>query len=161
VDWAQLLPGQPQPWQFVLDQTGAGDDWQQQTGLELTAHLTDGQVDRMIATREFDRTGAYRRSLTSVASVFASTAAASGDAMTADGTPLPAPRLGDAAAAFKSTEGIGGNEAPEVTYVVDVRRGNLVQSTREIGVSWSLDSPDEAIALATTADTQAAGVLGR
>jgi len=159
VDWSQLMPDQPQPWQFVLDQTGVGGDWDQQTGLELTGHLTSGgQVDRVSAAREFDRTGAYKRSLTSVASVYASAAAARGEAMTADGSALAAPSLGDAAAVFKSTEG-NGPDAPEVTFVVDVRRGNLVQSTRETGVSWSLDSPDETIGLATTADVQAAGLL--
>jgi hypothetical protein len=162
VDWSQLLPDQPRPWQFVLDQSGVGDDWQPRAGLELAAHVMNGQVDRVTATREFERTAPYRRSVTSEASVYASAAAARDVLMTPDGsTALPAPSLGDAAAAFKSSAGSDGNDAPQVTYVVDVRRGNLVQSTRETGVAWSLDSSDEAMGMATTADARAAGVLAQ
>jgi len=162
VDWSQLLPDQPKPWQFVLDQSGVGDDWQPQSGLELTAQIMNGQVDRVTATREFDRMAPYRRSVTSAASVYASAAAARDALMVPDGsTAVPSPTLGDAAAAFKQPEASDGNDAPEVTYVVEVRRGNVVQSTRETGVAYSLDSADEAIGLATTAAARAAGVLAQ
>src|SRR5262249_24576478 len=38
LDWNQLLAGQPTPWQFVLDATSVGGDWDPQTGLQLSSN---------------------------------------------------------------------------------------------------------------------------
>lgn len=75
--------------------------------------------------------------------------------MTSPGEQIDAPALGEAAVAFRQSEA-GGEEAPSVTYSVDVRRGSMVMSTQETGVAWSLDSPDEVFALAAALDAQAA-----
>jgi hypothetical protein len=78
-----------------------------------------------------------------------------------EGTPIDAPALGDAAAAFRAAEGSADHEAPTVTYTLDVRHANLVLSTVETGVAWSLDSPDELLGLATAADSHASQLLNQ
>jgi hypothetical protein len=161
VDWSQLLPGQPLPWQFVLDDSLVGSDWQAETGLELSSREEPGgQVDSVSAAREFSRTGAFRRTLRSTVSVFGSADAASAVDMTEAGSAIDAPALGDAAAAFRLDEP-GGREAPTFTYTVDVRRGSLIFSTEETGVAWSLDSPDELFVLASAVDAHAAQLLNQ
>ena len=159
LDWTQLLPGQPSVWALVLDAGLTGSDWQQQTGLELSSIEEGGQVASVTAAREFARTGAFRRTLRSSATQFAVLDAASTTGMESEGTPIAdAPALGDATAAFRAATP-GGREAPTVTYTIDVRRASLVLTTEETGVAWSLDSPDEAFALATAVDAQAAQLL--
>jgi hypothetical protein len=160
-DWSQLLPGQPPVWPLVMDAGLAGDDWQQQTGLELKSTEAGGQVASVSATREFARTGAFQRTLRSSATRFASVEAASSDGMMGEGTPIDAPALGDAAAAFRAADGSADHEAPTVTYTLDVRHANLVLSTVETGVAWSLDSPDELLGLATAADSHASQLLNQ
>jgi hypothetical protein len=157
-DWTQLMAGQPNVWSLVLDAGLAGDDWQQQTGLELTSTYQAGQVASVSATREFDRTGAVSRTLRSSASVFPSPDAASASGMAGDGTSIDAPALGDEASAFRAARP-GGREAPTVTYTINVRHGSVVLTTEETGVAYSLDSPDEAFALATAADAHATQFL--
>ncbi|MBV8714274.1 MAG: hypothetical protein JOZ65_04325 [Chloroflexi bacterium] len=159
-DWTQALPNQPQPWMFVLDAGLVGSDWQQQTGLELSAREQDGQAASVIAAREFNRTGAFRRTLDSSATVFASDDAAT-QAMTGPGTAIDAPALGDDATAFRAAEGGVGHETPSVSYTVNVRRGDLVMTTQETGVAWSLDSPGEAFALASAIDARASQLLSQ
>jgi hypothetical protein len=117
-------------------------------------------VQSVSAAREFSRGGGYRRTLRSVATVYDSTADASAQGMTAPGSPIDAPTLGDQATAFKATEA-GDGDAPEVTYTVNVRHGPVVITTQETGVADSLDSPTEALALAQSADTRAVSLLAQ
>jgi hypothetical protein len=159
-DWTQASPGQIQAWPLVLDQASVGGDWDLQTGLQLTASDTGGNVQSVSAAREFSRGGGYRRTLRSVATVYDSTADASAQGMTAPGSPIDAPTLGDQATAFKATEA-GDGDAPEVTYTVNVRHGPVVITTQETGVADSLDSPTEALALAQSADTRAVSLLAQ
>jgi hypothetical protein len=155
-DWTQALPGQPGAARFVLDPATVGADWEPQTGLVLSAHLAAGQIDRVSATREFTRTGVYVRSLDSSSTVYAS---ASDADLSGDGTPLDLPTIGDASAAFRSVDASDANESPTVTYTFKVRRANVVMTTEESGVPYSLTTPDETAGLARLADTQAANVL--
>ena len=157
VDWRQLLPDQPAAWNFLLDAGQVGSDWLPRSGLELRSSGDEGQLDEVSASRSFARSGAFRRTLTSTATVYRSFDAASAG-MTSAGEQIDAPALGEAAAAFRHTEA-GGEDAPTVTYSVDVRRGSVVMSTQEIGVAWSLDSPDEVFALAAALDTRSAEQL--
>jgi hypothetical protein len=157
-DWSQVLPGQPAAWPLLLDQAGAGDNWDQQTGLDLSSQELHGSATSVRAVREFSHTGPYRRTLTSAATVFDSAADATAQGMTAPGKAIDAPALGDEATAFKAMEGAD-NDATEVTYTVNVRHGPVVITTQETGVVDSLDSPDETFALATTADARATSAL--
>jgi hypothetical protein len=158
-DWGEVFPTQPQVWTFVLDAGLVGSDWQQQTGLELKSDVDGGQTT-LTATREFSRTGAFRRTLDSTASVFASADAAA-QAMSGPGDAIDAPALGDASAAFKAAEGGTGHDTPMVTYTVYVRRGTMLMTTQETGVSYSLDSPGEAFALAGATDAHATQLLNQ
>lgn len=154
VDWAHTLPDQPAPWNFVMDAGMVASDWLPRSGLELRSSSTAGDVDEVSASRSFGRSGAFRRTLTSTATAHRSLDAALA-AMTSPGEQIDAPALGEAAVAFRQSEA-GGQEAPSVTYSVDVRRGSMVMSTQETGVAWSLDSPGEVFALAAALDAQAA-----
>jgi len=159
-DWSQAVPGQPVPWPLVLDQASVGGDWDLESGLQLTASSAGGKVQSVSAAREFSRSGAYRRTLDSTATVYDSVADASALGMTTPGTAIDAPALGDQATAFKATES-GDGDAPEVSYTVNVRHGPVVITTHETGVADSLDSPDETFTLATTADTRASSLLAQ
>src|SRR5581483_8437193 len=103
--------------------------------------------------------GAYRRALTSIGQVYAS----ADDADIGDSaTPIEVPGasgLGDASAAYRSLDASEANESPMVTYTFKVRRGNVVMTTEESGVAWSLTSPDESLALARLPDSHAASIL--
>jgi hypothetical protein len=160
LDWSQVLPGQPVPWPLLLDQATVGDDWDQQTGLEMSSQELHGSATSVRAAREFSRSGAYRRTLDSTATVYDSVADASALGMTPPGTAIDAPALGDQATAFKATDS-GDGDAPEVTYTVNVRHGPVVITTQETGVADSLDSPDETFTLATTADARASSLLAQ
>jgi hypothetical protein len=159
-DWSQALPGHTVPWPLVLDQASVGGDWDLGTGLQLSASSVGGNVQSVSAAREFSRSGAYKRTLQSIATVYNSSADAIALGMTAPGKPIDAPALGDQAAAFKATES-GDGDAPEITYTIAVRHGPVVITTQETGVAYSLDSPDETVALATTADTRASSLLAQ
>lgn len=159
LDWSQVLSGGPLPSPLVLDQSTVGDDWDQQTGLQMTSQELGGAPTSVRASREFSRTGAYRRTLSSTATVYESTADASNLGMTSPGKAIDAPALGDQATAFRATDGGDAGEAPEVTYTVNVRHGPVVITTRETGVAYSLDSPDEVVGLATAADSRATPLL--
>jgi len=154
MDWTQLMPDEPAPWKFVMDAGMVGSDWLPKSGLELRSVGAAGQIDQVSASRSFARSGAFRRTLTSTATVYRSLEAAA-PRMTGRGEQIDAPALGEAAAAFRETE-IGDHDAPSVTYRVDVRRGSVVMSTEETGVAYSLDSPDEVFALAAALDANAA-----
>jgi len=159
LDWSQVLPGQPQPSLLVLDQPTVGDEWDQQTGLQLTSREPGGTARSVSASREFSRTGAYRRTLSSTATVYDSTTDASNLGMTSSGKPIDAPALGDQATAFRATEASDAGDAAEVTYTVNVRHGPVVITTQETGVADSLDSPDEVVGFATAADSRATPLL--
>jgi hypothetical protein len=79
--------------------------------------------------------------------------------MNGPGQAIPGPQLGDQTAAFKLSEPAS-TEAPVVVYTFLVRHGALVTETQEQGIAWTLDSAQETQALAKTADTLAAAVLG-
>lgn len=158
-DWTQALPQQPRPWPLLLDQPSVGSDWAQTTGLELTSNELGGQVQTITAARLFERVGPeYQRTLTSVATAYASPAAAAAQGMSGPGSSIDAPALGDQATAFQLNQP-GGHDAPTVIYTIDARHGAVVLTTQEIGVTWSLDSPDEVTAFAQQADARATGVL--
>jgi hypothetical protein len=157
VDWSQLMGDEPAPWNFVMDAGMVGSDWLPRSGLELRSSSDGGSIDSVSASRAFARSGPFRRTLTSTATVYRSPDAASAR-MSSPGAQIDAPQLGEAAAAFRASEA-GGEDAPSVTYSVDVRRGSVVMSTRETGVAWSLDSPDELFALATTLDARSAQLI--
>jgi hypothetical protein len=152
-DWTQVMPDQPGPWRLILDSVAVGGDWQPQSGLELVAHDLGGQVQSVSASRDFTHTGVVRRTLTSAATVFNSATNAMAQ-MTGPGDAITAPALGDQSAEFKETDSNEANEAPTVTYTIDVRHGAIVSTTQETGVLYSLQSPAETEALATTADAR-------
>ncbi len=158
-DWSSPFSDQAPAWSLLLDSASVAEDWQQQTGLELTTDELGGQVQSVAAAREFTRTGAYRRTLVSAATVYASNDAASTQGLQGEGTAIPAPSLGDEATAFRVNEGGDGHDSPTVTYTINARRGRVVITTQETGVVWSLDSPDEAVGLARLADAHAAEVI--
>jgi hypothetical protein len=93
-----------------------------------------------------------------MATVFASADAAGAQGMHAEGTKIDAPQLGDASAAFRQVDS-GDGDAPTVTYTLNVRRGSMVMSTQETGVTYSFDSPDEVFGMATALDGRAAQLL--
>jgi len=159
LDWGQELAGQPLASSLILDQPAVGDDWDQQTGLQMTAQELGGSPTSVSAAREFSRTGAYRRTLNSTVTVFDSSADASSLGMRAPGKAIDAPAMGDQSTAFKATEADDPTDAPQVTYTINVRHGPVVISTQETGVAYSLDTPDEAIGFATTADAHAKSLL--
>jgi hypothetical protein len=159
LDWSQVLAGQPLASTLVLDQPTVGDDWDQQTGLQMTSQELGGTPSAVSAAREFSRTGAYRRTLSSTATVYDSAADASTLGMTAPGKAIDMPALGDQATGFKALDSGDAGDAPEVTYTINVRRGPVVVTTQETGVAYSLDSPEEALGFATAADGHAAALL--
>lgn len=57
--------------------------------------------------------------------------------MSAAGSVLPAPALGDEARALKQVFPAT-DEAAEVVYTILVRHGSVVTETREQGIAWSL-----------------------
>jgi hypothetical protein len=141
-----------------LDGPHTGDTWQQQNGLDLTAHELGGQVQSVSASRIFSHTGLLRRTLVSTVTTYPSSDQASADGMNGPGETITPPQLGDQAAAFEFSEPAS-NEAPVVVYTMLVRHGQIVTETQEQGIAWTLDSASETQALATTADTVAAAVL--
>ena len=159
LDWSQVRPDQPLPWQFVLDTPSMGDDWDPQTGLQLSTQELGGTVQSMSATRTYSRAGAYRRMLSSSATAYPSPDAATTLGMSGPGDEISAPGLGDQTTAFKATIAGGVRDAPQVTYTVNIRRGTLVLTTQETGVAYSLDAPDETVGFATMADARAAELL--
>jgi hypothetical protein len=152
-NWAALMPDSPSPWSLVLTQSDVGDAWQPQTGLDLSSHEMDSQVQSVSATRTFAHDAPLSRTLTSLVTVYPSADQATTSGVDSAGTSIAAPHLGDQSAGFVQHDA-GDGDAPRVTYTFVVRHGAVVTRTVEEGVAWSLVSPDEARQFATRADAR-------
>jgi len=161
-NWTGLVPGgDVAPWLLVLDSGSVGSDWNQTSGLELWSNEMGVGVQSLSAARTFNRSAPFQRSVTSTVSAFSSPDSAMALGMSGPGSSVPAPTLGDQATEFKTVNSGGGRDAPTVTYTVNVRRGAVVTSVQETGVTYSLDSAAEAESLASAADARVASVLSQ
>jgi hypothetical protein len=151
-DWNQVVPGQPAPWTRLLEQADVSSNWLPATGLELISQeAVPGSAGlQLSADLTFDRGTPYRRTLTDTVTVFPSAEAASAQGMTAQGTAIDVPPLGDEVTAFRLVV----SDPPrtgDVAYTINVRSGPLVATIHDQGAATSLDSPAEPLALARLA----------